>query len=456
VKPENFANLQSRASPFIRCNRPDTAEAEIPVTLLFRGFAQFVDDCKAIIPEKLEHDIARELSRKMCKFYTGPKGEKERLEDFQNVFSKHGFKLNSSAVGSTRAATDLATGDHSVVICVIEGEGKGGSEPMMLATLYYAKSNRNVAELYPGSPLPCMILYLFGVYSDIFTGHLLNPCTGGHVGFAGAVFTDRPNVELLVPPLSFFAHSTNSEMQDIIPRYIGAFLKLIDTLWEYYEAIHASPPLSDTTFLFPYPREFTSLVPEGSHQNLSFRYLRKLHPDKLVFHAMQENDHICVKFVRRYSVDAHAKCATISAAPALRGYEKLPGGWFMVVMDFLDEESYEHVSTSHDSRFPAIQAAIEQFHQAGFVHGDLRGANILVRKGDGPLPIAILDFDWSGKPGEIFYPFRINRQTVQRPNGVYGGKPILVEHDIEMLRRLFNGTDNAPIILDQSTSTVDS
>ena len=122
----------------------------------------------------------------------------------------------------------------------------------------------------------------------------------------------------------------------------------------------------------------------------------------------------------------------------------------MVVMDYLDEESYKPVSTSDDSYFPALHSVLERFHQAGFVHGDLRPSNILVRRKDGPNPIAILDFDWSGKAGETFYPLTINRTTIQRPEGVCGGQPILIDHDNAMLQMLYNKTDveNVPLILD--------
>jgi serine/threonine protein kinase len=244
-------------------------------------------------------------------------------------------------------------------------------------------------------------------------------------------------VELLVPPLALFSHSTNTKMQDTVAKYISAFLKLISSLQQYYDALDKSHP-SDTAFHFPYPCEYTPLESKKGSERRPFRYLRKLQPNKLVFLAKQEDDIICVKFVRRYSKEAHLHCASLDAAPALKGFESLPGGWSMVVMEYLDEKSYKPMSISYRTHIPALHAVIVQFHQAGFVHGDLRSSNILIRHKDGRNPIAILDFDWSGKDGKSRYPLGINVTTIRRPNGVRGGGLISADHDLEMVQFMNN------------------
>jgi hypothetical protein len=61
-----------------------------------------------------------------------------------------------------------------------------------------------------------------------------------------------------------------------------------------------------------------------------------MHETKLLLFMAQttdeENEKICIKFVRRYSNDVHALCASEGFAPAFKLYdfEKLPGGWHMV------------------------------------------------------------------------------------------------------------------------------
>ncbi|KAI6044470.1 hypothetical protein EDC04DRAFT_2561304, partial [Pisolithus marmoratus] len=45
---------------------------------------------------------------------------------------------------------------------------------------------------------------------------------------------------------------------------------------------------------------------------------------------------ICIKFVKRYSANAHWFCASKGHAPELLMIKKLPGGWYMVIMEALD------------------------------------------------------------------------------------------------------------------------
>ena len=70
-------------------------------------------------------------------------------------------------------------------------------------------------------------------------------------------------------------------------------------------------------------------------------------------------------------------------------------------------------------------------HHAGWVHGDLRSTNVMVkRRGlDGSF---LIDFDWSGKNQEVVYPSFVNRE-VTRPVGADDGEFILAVHDVEML-----------------------
>jgi hypothetical protein len=55
---------------------------------------------------------------------------------------------------------------------------------------------------------------------------------------------------------------------------------------------------------------------------------------------------VVVKFARSYSRDLHEHCAASALAPALLGFEKLPGGWFIVVMEYM--AGYEVFTTLKD------------------------------------------------------------------------------------------------------------
>jgi len=73
----------------------------------------------------------------------------------------------------------------------------------------------------------------------------------------------------------------------------------------------------------------------------------------------------------------------------------------MVVMELVDKEVYAEYSESHsDLRFPGatevrtvVEEAVNTLHFGGFVHGDIRDTNLLVRI-DGKLGVVLVDFDW--------------------------------------------------------------
>jgi hypothetical protein len=61
----------------------------------------------------------------------------------------------------------------------------------------------------------------------------------------------------------------------------------------------------------------------------------------------------------------------------------------------------------------------------------------MVRK-DGEAGFMLVDFDWAGKIGEVWYPININITGVTRPKGVLDGELITAEHDIKMLRYMLD------------------
>jgi hypothetical protein len=84
-------------------------------------------------------------------------------------------------------------------------------------------------------------------------------------------------------------------------------------------------------------------------------------------------------------------------------------------------------------------------HQAGYIHGNIHDANLMVWK-DGSLGFMLINFDWAGEIGKAQYPINININlkedgSVKHLAGAYDGKLIgKSEHDIEMLHKIFTGT----------------
>ena len=71
----------------------------------------------------------------------------------------------------------------------------------------------------------------------------------------------------------------------------------------------------------------------------------------LVFFGIEETTPICIKFVRRYSSEAHLFCASRGFAPKLKGFDKLAGGWYMVVMENISDD-YRQAETYQSCFWP--------------------------------------------------------------------------------------------------------
>jgi hypothetical protein len=262
---------------------------------------------------------------------------------------------------------------------------------------------------------------------------------GAHIGFAGAIWTDRPHMQVLAPMLPLCYHTTDIGMRMRTARYLGATKKAIIALRNYYKIelphISALPRLDPPAVAFPHPTHFTSL--EDGTTRCAFKYTAQPYVDKLIFHGTMGKDKVFVKFVRRYSKEAHLKCASLGFAPALRGFDLIPGGWYMVVMDLL-REGYHGLdqSDAKGSFQNEIREKVERLHQEGFVHGDIRTTNIMVDKKGSP-GMMLVDFDWSGEIGQTRYPINVNNETIKRPYGAHDNELILAQHDITMIDFMF-------------------
>ncbi|PFH49605.1 hypothetical protein AMATHDRAFT_147320, partial [Amanita thiersii Skay4041] len=144
---------------------------------------------------------------------------------------------------------------------------------------------------------------------------------------------------------------------------------------------------------------------------------------------------VCVKFTRRYSQEAHTFWADRKRAPELIAVNSLPAGWVMVVMEYLEGYDYWKVLPKHIE--DDLVRLVAEFQRHGFVHGEFRGANILIgrEEGSGKLVFKLIDFDWAGKAGTTYYPSRLH-PAIARANNVVSCGPIQFEHDNYMVKRL--------------------
>jgi hypothetical protein len=259
--------------------------------------------------------------------------------------------------------------------------------------------------------------------------------------------------------LSLNFHSTNDDAYDALARHLSALKKALRTLDRRIKKVderhsthipavdtdasnrrtrsimHSLPHHlpEDPTAFFPHQATFT---PSGGHGQRSLIYEAELAGRSLLFKAKTgDGDRICVKFVRRYGEDVHNWCAAKGFAPKLIAYEELPGGWYMVVMDLLDESWVPLADkTDHPEGLKErVHDAIAQLHQARMVHGDVRETNLMVK--DSGLEFMLVDYDWAGSEGHAKYPRHVNKAG--RPAGVEDGQLILSQHDDLMLAAMF-------------------
>ncbi|KAF7426463.1 hypothetical protein PC9H_008832 [Pleurotus ostreatus] len=112
-----------------------------------------------------------------------------------------------------------------------------------------------------------------------------------------------------------------------------------------------------------------------------------------------------VKFASAYCADVHNIVHEAGAAPRLLYCEFVPSvGKFCVVTEFVHEQEGARLTSAG---IQTLQNAVGALHARSHVFGDLRDANILV---DGQGNPNLIDFDWSGIEGNVFYLMNINER----------------------------------------------
>ena len=78
-----------------------------------------------------------------------------------------------------------------------------------------------------------------------------------------------------------------------------------------------------------------------------------------------------------------------------------------------------------------LRSLVSNFHNEGWVHGDLRDANMIVCNKN-PEQVMLVDFDWGGRDGEVYYPTACVHEELETSAG---DLRITKEHDDLVLRR---------------------
>ncbi|KAG2029989.1 hypothetical protein BDR03DRAFT_879427 [Suillus americanus] len=432
--PSSFRERQGNQKLQIACGRPRELDETIPTTLLHPVFGQFIDDSRTHTITEEDNRLVDELANVMSALYGA---ENERVDAVSKVLAGYGlgFLVKCKVKGTVyetdaEMSVDVHNNRHPFVISEFKNEAAtSSSEPYMQALAYYLESTRGFASKMSRSALPCFLLIIFGPY----------------LVFAGAVWTLRPAAQILSSPLAFNYHCTDTDSQMAAARHMAAFRKSVRALERYYEMLPPESELADKLrhpILFPYPKSFKGLE---DNRERGFEYTEQLEeedgmPKRLIFFGTlsdgQAEAGICIKFVRHYSRDAHLHCALSGVAPRLRGFEALPGGWYMVVMEKI--VGYDVLADLPDTErlprsvFEDIGEQLKTLHARQLVHGDIRDTNIMVKKDD-RTKFMIIDFDWAGVEEATRYPPYVNYSKIKRPEEARDGLPVKAAHDDAML-----------------------
>ena len=90
----------------------------------------------------------------------------------------------------------------------------------------------------------------------------------------------------------------------------------------------------------------------------------------------------------------------------------------MVVMDYVNgmtADILEKHKLLPSNFFEEVEKILSHLHNRGYVFGDLRSPNVMVRDDD--RKVMFIDFDWVGKDGESTYPI-IMSESISWPQGV--------------------------------------
>jgi serine/threonine protein kinase len=260
-------------------------------------------------------------------------------------------------------------------------------------------------------------------------------------------------VEPLALGLDLATHLKERNTRHTMASCFDAFVLAIENIQAHYGSIEAEanqahpqydPHVPHIQKTRGYP--FLTSYNDGG-QETRFTYDRRLEEDKLVFSATvdQPGSGKCiVKFTCQYSEAAHNYLASRDLAPMIRKCVRISADWTAIVMDKSTYRVLYGLQLSEAQRTKVkckVKSIVETLHEGGFVHGDIRDANLLIDEASltsNDVAVHLIDFDWAGCTGEAKYPMGTNCKTVRRPAGVKGGEVVTEQHDVEMVSYLFS------------------
>ncbi|KAF9024274.1 hypothetical protein BDZ89DRAFT_1069246 [Hymenopellis radicata] len=222
----------------------------------------------------------------------------------------------------------------------------------------------------------------------------------------------------------------------------------VEELNTYYTTL--TPPSASKDCVHPlvFPA-FTSFTDDNG-QEAHFEYVQPLEPESFqcvtflarLLDGDRTGERIVVKFVDRYSTEAHNLLAGHDLAPRLIRHQVLGpiyGALAMVIMDYIEADSLAELELDYDD-MKAIDAtvrrALDLLGEEHLIFGDLRPQNVMLLDGKEPVEkrVRFIDFDWACKEGDgVRYPFHLSG-AVRRASGAKDYDVITRAHQEAMFK----------------------
>lgn len=417
----------------------------IPISLFHAEFASFKEDLVSGPVDQALSPLAHKWVKELSSFFDS---EGKRESKFHELLTElFGHQVSKQKLGSFTTdggVSFLGLGVKPVAVEIKNETTLGSSDALWEIVLYDLEGVRLILEneTYKGdwrkTRIPSVLIVHNGKpFCAGFKSHSMM-YTGPNVQALGAVYLSKQYVEVLSPSLPLYFNEYDSPAMCTLIRFLTALRRLFNSLCDIYK--NPNDYAVETSQVdFPYPRSYQSFP--GSL--VQFTYVKRISTIRLVFTARAQDDKIIiVKFgIGHYGVEAHQAAAKAGLAPALLDHSQLAGGWWMVVMEPLQDgfKPCDEFDTLDKSCQEVITETLRRFHDLGFVHGDLRDTNVFVRLYQDQWESQIIDYDWAGKEGDVVYPIGVYiNDFVWRPKRYMDGDKITSEHDDKTLEEFLS------------------
>ncbi|KAJ3121601.1 hypothetical protein HK098_003574 [Nowakowskiella sp. JEL0407] len=273
---------------------------------------------------------------------------------------------------------------------------------------------------------------------------------GPFLRICGSVVIEGLHVEPLLEFTPLFSVNKSQEHVLRIAHIFECLTCLIEELDRWYSNVLSLTSVSsELQRFYPYVREVDvgdEKLTEPTFDCRPFEF-QNMMKAKLVNARGQVIDTVVVKISSWYGYRVHEFAAERDFAPKIYYHSEtdIPGYHF-TVMQYIEGETlfdlrhqvvdetllFDLKNLIDGKAFDDLRANLVEMHNANFVFGDLRDANVIFCNEK----LYLIDFDWAGDAGIVSYPFNVETTKINRPKRVKGMEQITSEDDLWMFEKL--------------------